>query len=260
MENQLCTARSASLWTPKQNYSGHGCFYVHKITSAPLHTLISRHCSANISSSILRGRILNQMEWVAIWTTLFKKVWKICDNCRGCSLLSVPGKVLALILFYRLQAIIDPQLKEAQSGFRKGRGTVDQLWVVRQVVVRATVYRTPLYLCFVDLTKAYDSVNRQAMTAVLKEYRVPQQLVEIEDLHTGTHCQVRTAGGTSGEFEVNTGLRRGCVLSPLLFNCVMDKILKEATETLSGGLHIQYTTEGGVFLSYQDKTPAAACI
>ena len=99
------------------------------------------------------------------------------------------------------------------------------------------------------------------MTAVLKEYGVPQQLVEIiGDLHTGTHCQVRTAGGTSEEFEVNTGVRQGCVLSPLLFNCVMDKTLKEATENLGGGLHIQYTTEGGVFLSYRDKTPAAACI
>ena len=97
------------------------------------------------------------------------------------------------------------------------------------------------------------------MTVVLKEYGVPQQLVEIiEDLHTETRCQVRSAGGTSEEFEVNTGV--GYVLSPLLFYCFIDKILKEATETLSGGLHIQHTTEGGVFLSYRGKTPVAACI
>ena len=235
----------------------------------------------NISAELLKNGGEAMVDWVTelvqeVWRTrkvpqewkdatlvpLFKKKdRKICDNYRGISLLSVPGKVLALILLDRLQAIIEPQLMEAQCGFRKGRGTVDQLWVVRQVVERATEYRTPLYLCFVDLTKAYDSVNRQAMTAVLKEYGVPQQLVEIiGDLHTGTHCQVRTAGGTSEEFEVNTGVRQGCVLSPLLFNCVMDKILKEATENLGGGLHIQYTTEGGVFLSYRDKTPAAACI
>ena len=88
-----------------------------------------------------------------------KKDRKICDNYRGISLLSVPGKVLALILLDRLQTIIDPQLMEAQYRFRKGRGTVDQLWVVRQVVERATEYRNPLYLCFVDLTKVYDSIN-----------------------------------------------------------------------------------------------------
>ena len=102
-------------------------------------------------------------------------------------MLSVPRKVLALILLDRLQTIIDPQLMDAQCGFRKGRRTVDQLWVVHQVVERATEYRNPLYLCFVDLTKVYDFVNRQATTAILKEYEVSQQLVEIiEQMHTGT--------------------------------------------------------------------------
>ena len=113
-------------------------------------------------------------------------------------MLSVPGKVLALILLERLQAIIDPQLMEAQCGFRRGRGTVDQIWVMRQVVEKATEYKTPVFLCFVHLTKAYDSVNRQAMAAVLREYGVPHQLVKIiEELHSETWCQVRAAGDTS---------------------------------------------------------------
>ena len=116
-----------------------------------------------------------------------------------------PGKVLALILLERLQPIIDPQL-EAQCGFRKRRGTVDQLWVVLQVAERATEYRTPLLFCSVDLTKAYDSVNWQTLIAILNQYRVPQQLA-VEELHTGTRCQVRTAGGMSEEFDVNTGVR-----------------------------------------------------
>ena len=69
----------------------------------------------------------------------------------------------ALVLLERL--LIDPQLMKTQCGFRKGRGTVDQLWwYVRWW--RATEYRTPLYLCFMDLTKAYDSVNQQAMKAI----------------------------------------------------------------------------------------------
>ena len=74
---------------------------------------------------------------------------------------------------------------------------MDQLWVVCQVVEGATEYRTSLRLRFVDLTKTYDSINRQAMTAVLEEYRVHLQLVEIiEELHTGTRCQMKTGGGT----------------------------------------------------------------
>ena len=193
---------------------------------------------------------------------LFKKKDRTqCNNYRGISLLSVPGKVLTLILLERLQAIIEPQLLETQCGFRKGRGTVDQIWVVRQVVERATEYRTPVFMCFVDLTKAYDSVNRQAMAAILREYGVPRQLVAIiEELHSETWCQVRSAGDTSERFEVTTGVRQGCVLSPLLFNCFLDKILREAMANLNGGLQIDYTTSEGLFLTYRDKTTASTSI
>ena len=107
-----------------------------------------------------------------------------CNNYRWISLLSVPGKVLTLILLQRLQAIIDPQLLEAQCGFRKGQDMVDQIRVVRQTVERATEYRISLFLCFVDLT---DLVNCQAMAAILKEYEVPHQLVAIiEELYSET--------------------------------------------------------------------------
>ena len=116
----------------------------------------------NIAAELLKNGGEAMVDWV---TELVQEVWRTRK---------VPQEWKD-----RLKAIIDPQLMEAQCGFRKGRGTVDQLWVVQQVVERATEYRTPLYLCFVDLTKAYDFVNQQAMTAVLKRYRVPQQLVEI---------------------------------------------------------------------------------
>ena len=160
-----------------------------------------------------------------------KRDRKICDNYRGISLLSVPGKVLSLALLERLQPIIEPQLMEAQCGFRKGRGTVDQIWVARQVIEKATEYRTPVHLSFVDLTKAYDSVDRTALVAVLRSYGVPHQLVNIiQELHTDTRCHVRTRDGVSEDFQVRSGVRQGCVLSPLLFNCFMDRIVREATE------------------------------
>ena len=127
-----------------------------------------------------------------------KKDKKICDNYRGVALISVPGKALALILLERLQTIIEPQLLEAQCGFPKGRGTVDQISVVRQVVERAKEYHTPVCMSFVDLTKAYDSVNRQALIAIVKEYGVPQGLVDlVQELYAGTWCQVRADGSVS---------------------------------------------------------------
>ena len=87
---------------------------------------------------------------------------------------------------------------EAQCGLRRGRSTVDQNWVMRQAVEKVTEYKTPVFLCFVDLTKAYNSVNHQAMAAILREYGVPCQLLDIiEGLHSETWCQVRSAGDTS---------------------------------------------------------------
>ena len=75
-----------------------------------------------------------------------KKDIKQYDNYRGISLLSVPGKVLALILLERLQAITDPQLMEAQCRFKRGHmcGTVDQFWAMRQGVEKAIQYKTPV--------------------------------------------------------------------------------------------------------------------
>ena len=102
---------------------------------------------------------------------------KIEKSYRGISLLSIPGKVLTLVLLERIQIVIEPQLSEAQCGFRKGRGTVDQIWVTRQAMEKAVEYRTPVHLCFIDLTKAYDTVDCTAMVAILRSYEVPQQLV-----------------------------------------------------------------------------------
>ena len=99
---------------------------------------------------------------------------------------------------------------------------------------------TSVHLCFIHLTKVYDSVDSAAMVAILWSCRVPQQLVEIiEDLYAGTWCRVRTTEGTSQDFEVKTDVRQGCVLSPILFNCFRDRILKEVAGTLGEGLQVE---------------------
>ena len=190
-----------------------------------------------------------------------KQSRKDCNNYRGIALLSVPGKVLSLVLHNRLQAVIEPQLLEAQCGFRKGRGTTDQIWVTRQIIERAAEYNTPAHLCFIDLTKAYDSVNRDALIAVLRNYKVPSHLVDIiSAMYTNTWCQVRTTEGASEKFKVVSGVRQGCILSPLLFNCFMDRVLREALKMTPGGWKIEYTTTEGLFLSYREKTPCTADI
>jgi hypothetical protein len=203
---------------------------------------------------------ISRMDKVNPGTTVLKREKKTVTTTEG-SLLSFPGKVLCLVLLDRLQAIINPQLLESQCGFRPGRGTVDQIWSARQIVERSIEYESSAYLGFVDLTKAYDSVDRSALLSVLSHYGVPRHLIDmVRELYTGTYCRVRTSEGVSDVFEVKSGMRQGCVLSPLLFNAYTDKIVRDATAAYEGGLQVEYTTSGGLFLTYRDKTPANTCV
>ena len=136
-----------------------------------------------------------------------------------------------------------------------------RIWVTRQIIERAAEYNTPAHLCFIDLTKAYDSVNRDALIAVLRNYKVPSHLVDIiSAMYTNTWCQVRTTERASEKFKVVSGVRQGCILSPLLFNCFMDRVLREALKMTPGGWRIEYTTTEGLFLSYREKTSCTADI
>ena len=83
---------------------------------------------------------------------------------------------------------------------------------------------------------------------------MPQGLADlVQELYAGTWCEVRADGSVSPSFEVKSGVRQGCVLSPLPFNCFMNKVLREAMARLGGGLHIDYTIGGGLFLTSGTK-------
>ena len=81
-----------------------------------------------------------------------------CDNWRGTSLLDVAGKVFARILQDRLQVLAKEVLPESQCGFRKGRGCIDMIFVARQLVEKSREHDVSLFVLFIDLRKAYDSV------------------------------------------------------------------------------------------------------
>ena len=78
-----------------------------------------------------------------------------CGNYRRISLLSIPGKVFTRILIYRVQLLTDNRLLEEQAGFRSGRGYIDQIFVIRQLVEKHLVKGKKLFAAFVDLGKAY---------------------------------------------------------------------------------------------------------
>ena len=83
-----------------------------------------------------------------------------CDNWHGISLLDVVGKVVARVLQVRLQKLAEEELPESQCGFRKGRSCADMIFTVCQLVEKSWEHNFKVFLTFIDLKKAYDSVPR----------------------------------------------------------------------------------------------------
>ena len=159
-----------------------------------------------------------------------KGAHNLCDNLRGIALLSIPGKVFCRVIQKRLAERGNQFLRESQCGFRKGCGCIDQVFVLRVLAEKARECNNPLYLCFVDLKKAYDSVSRDALWVLLqKRYRVPGVLMWIlKALHRDTGGDVRAYGKVSKEFPIKNGVRQGDVLAPILFNLFFDAVISMA--------------------------------
>jgi hypothetical protein len=167
-------------------------------------------------------------------------------NYRGISLLSIPGKVYATILLHRVSATVEPQLHEAQCGFRPGRGTVDAMFVLRTVAAKCGEFQCCLAQAFIDLAKAYDTINRWALWKVLALYGVhPKLIALLQDLHVGTQAAVRMDGQVGPTFEVSEGVRQGCVIAPLLFNVFMDFVVKQALARMPPGCGVQMCVRQG---------------
>ena len=173
----------------------------------------------------------------------------VCDNYRGISLLSIPSKVICRAILNRIKPRVELQLRESQCGFRKGRGCADQLFSLRVMMEKAREYHRPLYMCFIDLRKAYDSVDRAALWELLQRtYSLPQKLIAIiRAFHEHSTAAVRAYGKVSEEFEVTSGVRQGCVLAPTLFNMYFDAVIHMALEqhrSLGRGIVMLYQPEG----------------
>ena len=142
-----------------------------------------------------------------------------CDDHRGISLLSIAGKILARVLLNRLSAHVDLQevLPESQCGFRAGRGTADMIFAARQLQEKCREQHQDLYLIFIDLTKAFDTVNREGLWKILKKIGCPRKFINIiRSFHDGMQGCVLNNGETSTLFGVTNGTKQGCELAPSL--------------------------------------------
>ena len=196
-----------------------------------------------LTTLIGRERKVPQQWKDAVITVLHKTGDKTeCGNYRDISLVSHAGKVLLKVVARRLSAYCEAKglLPEEQCGFRPNRSTTDMMFVVRRLQEIGRKARVSLFMCFIDLQKAYDTVDHTLLWQVFTRIGVPPQMIAvIQQFHDGMRACVRPDDGVCSDwFEVKQGLRQGCVLSPLLFNIFFAAVLTVVLQRFSEELAI----------------------
>ena len=172
-----------------------------------------------------------------------------CGNYRGISLLSIAGKILARVILNRLiSSIAEDWLPDSQCGFRPGRSTIDMVFTVRQIQEKCIEQQMDLFAVFIDLTKAFDTVNRDALWTILAKLGCPRKFINLIRLfHEGMSGSVLYNGDTSPSFEISNGVKQGCVLAPVLFNLFFTCVLNHALRNLKHGVYLRYRLDGSLF-------------
>ena len=129
----------------------------------------------------------------------------------------------------RLQQYVNHELPEVQAGFRKGRGTKDQIANICWIMEKPREFQKNIYFCFIDYAKAFDYVDHNKLRKILKEMGIPDHLTcLLRNLYAGQEATVRTGHGTTDWFQIGKGVHPGCILSPCLFKFYAEYIMRNA--------------------------------
>ena len=200
----------------------------------------------SVLENIVHGfcmEVYNTLKPPSQWTTSvivpLPKKGDLClmTNYRGISLLSIAAKVYNKILLNRIRVHVDPILRSNQAGFRTGRSCTQQIHILRRIMEGFQDRQLPLTVTFIDFKKAFDSINRNMMFAVLRHYGIPEAVVNaISVLYLNSKSAVMVDGNLSDTFAVSTGVLQGDVLAPFLFVILVDYLMAKATSDNDTGV------------------------
>ena len=154
-----------------------------------------------------------------------------CGAYRGVNLLQHAMKIVEKVLEKRMPRMV--KVDKMQFGFMHDKGTIDAVFILRRLQEEYLDKEKKLYMCLVDLEKAFDRVPRRVLEWAMRKRGIPEAMVRaVTSLYEGAKTRVRVGLELSEEFEVKVGVHQGSVLSPLLFAIVVDVI----TESVRNGL------------------------
>ena len=150
------------------------------------------------------------------------------------------------------------EVPDVQAGFRKGRGTRDQIANICWIIEKAREFQKNIYFCFTDYAKAFDCVDHNKLWKILKEMGKPDHLIcLLRNPYAGQEATVRTRQGTTNWFQTGKGVRQGCILSSCLLNLYAEYIMRNAgLEEAQAGIKIDRRNINS--LRYADGTTLMA--
>ena len=185
------------------------------------------------------NKIWKTGEWPTTWTQSLvitlptKGNMQLCQNYRTISLISHPSKVMLKIILNRLQPQAEGISAEEQACFSAGRSTTEQIFNLRIVCEKYLQHQQNLNYVFIDFKKAFDRVWHEALWATMRKYNINTSIIgAIDNLYDKDQSAVMFNGNTGEWFRTTVGVRQGCLLSPNLFNIILEKIICEALMTM----------------------------
>ena len=143
---------------------------------------------------------------------------KECSNSHTIALISHTSKVMIKILQARLQQYVNHELSDVHAGFRKGRGTRDQIANICWTIEKAREFQKNIYFYFIDSAKAFDCVDHNKLWNLLKQMGIPDYLTYLlRNLYAGQETTFRTGLGTTDWFQIGKRVHQGSILSPCLY-------------------------------------------
>ena len=195
--------------------------------------------------SILCKKVWHGKRWPSQWTQSLviplpkKGNLKQCQNYRTISLISHPSKVMLRILLNRLKAKAEEILSEEQAGFRAGRSTVEQIFNCRLMIEKHLQHQKDIHHNFIDFKKAFDRVWHEGLWKVLRDFNVDEGLVQLlHALYDNSSSAVLINNEVGEFFRTTVGVRQGCILSPVLFNIFLERIMQDTLSEHSTSISV----------------------